>query len=303
MVVVHEGRGLHERLRRQQPRPLRTGHRRAGRAGEETGRAFRFSAAPATIPRRASVRAAAARVEASWRGLLLLRRLDADEAVGVFKAVAAGSPTMRLFGPDGVADSAFDEHRSGAGQAGVHHQPDAGAEAYRRAGSGSSRTSRPVRPRSGALRDLWLRGDERRPQLRSGTPMARVPTRKGVGPSMRSSARGGAGRCWARTTWIATATRRCPTTVATSAAAPTRLVFDRHAEARSDVETTTRAPDARVSIDAALSRWRVVRSRPLLARNAHRFGVRVSRCRRSSDRAVDPRSSAVGSTYGGARTG
>ena len=60
-------------------------------------------------PSPASVRAAAARVKASGADCFFYGGFTQTNAVGVFKAVAAGSPTMRLFGPDGVAEAAFTE--------------------------------------------------------------------------------------------------------------------------------------------------------------------------------------------------
>jgi branched-chain amino acid transport system substrate-binding protein len=56
-----------------------------------------------------NVRAAAARVKASGADCFFYAGFTQTNAVGVFKAVAAGSPSMRLFGPDGVAESAFTE--------------------------------------------------------------------------------------------------------------------------------------------------------------------------------------------------
>ncbi len=60
-------------------------------------------------PTPASVRAAAARVKASGADCFFYAGFTQTNAVGVFKAVAAASPTMRLFGPDGVAEAAFTE--------------------------------------------------------------------------------------------------------------------------------------------------------------------------------------------------
>jgi branched-chain amino acid transport system substrate-binding protein len=57
----------------------------------------------------ANVRAAAARVTASGADCFFYGGFTQTNAVGVFKAVAAGAPHIRLFGPDGVAEAAFTE--------------------------------------------------------------------------------------------------------------------------------------------------------------------------------------------------
>ena len=60
-----------------------------------------------------------------------------NKGVQVFKDVHAANPTMKLFGPDGVAESAFiDEARLGGREEDLHHQPDAGSEALPAGGAG-----------------------------------------------------------------------------------------------------------------------------------------------------------------------
>ena len=88
-----------------------------------------------------------------------------NKGVQVCKDVHAANPDIKLFGPDGVAETPFTEKISDA-RAGedVHHRPDARPEAVP-AGRPEvlRRLQAEVRQGPRALRDLRLRGDEGRP--------------------------------------------------------------------------------------------------------------------------------------------
>ena len=132
----------------------------------------------------ASVRAAAARVTASGADCFFYAGFTQRNTAVLFKTVGAFAPAMRLFGPDGIAEAFFTEKLGPAlVPAGVHHEPDARARRLPAARAAVLRGLQgPLRPLSRALRDLRLRGDERRPQL---DPARRRRARRCQGPPGR----------------------------------------------------------------------------------------------------------------------
>ena len=82
-------------------------------------------------------RQAARKVTRAGADCFFFGGISQNGAVAVYKAIAAGSPDIKLFGPDGVAESAFTEPaQSQAPAADVHHQPDAGPRVLPAAGAG-----------------------------------------------------------------------------------------------------------------------------------------------------------------------
>ena len=82
-------------------------------------------------PSPANVRAAAKRVAAANAACFFFAGFTQNNAVGAFKAVAAGSPDIKLFGPDGVAETAFTDELGPALEQRVYiTNPTLGRRAY-----------------------------------------------------------------------------------------------------------------------------------------------------------------------------
>ena len=101
-----------------------------------------------------------------------------NKGVQVFKDVNAANPTMKLFGPDGVAESAFSSKLGSAVEKQTYiTNPTLDPKLYPPAAQDFfAKFKAEVRQRPGAVRDLRLRGDEGRPRWPSRTRVTRATT-------------------------------------------------------------------------------------------------------------------------------
>ena len=78
----------------------------------------------------ANFRSLATKIKSSGADCMFFGGIIQNKGVQLFNDVNAANPTMKLFGPDGVAESAFYTKASAAvAEDDLHHEPDAGSEA------------------------------------------------------------------------------------------------------------------------------------------------------------------------------
>ena len=110
----------------------------------------------------ANFRSLATKIKSSGADCMFFGGIVQNKGVQLFSDVNAANPTMKLFGPDGMADPAFYTKASAAvAKMTLYHESDAGSEALSARCPGLLReVQAEVRQRPGAVRDLRLRGDE-----------------------------------------------------------------------------------------------------------------------------------------------